>query len=64
MEALLNSENLAIVALVAWIATLKLDIKYYRELTGKQSAMIDKMTIAIRHIQEVLEISLTDKDSM
>jgi len=59
LESLLSHENAAIVVLVAWVVTLKMDVKYYREQTKQQWQLINKMTAAVQHVQQHLQLAIT-----
>lgn len=62
MEELLTSENLAIVVLVAWVGTLKLDVSYYRKQHGVQWDLINKMVNSVNSVRDVLHMSLDGDD--
>ena len=64
MEALLTSENLAIVVLAAWVGSLKLDISYYRKQHGVQWSIINKVVASVNSVRDVLHMTLQELEEL
>ena len=62
MEALLTSENMAIVVLAAWVIEMKFTIKYYRNRATEQWAAIDKFHTSINAVRNLLQMKLEEDD--
>ena len=62
MEALLTSENMAIVVLAAWVIEMKFTIKYYRNRATEQWSAIAKFHTSINAVRNLLQMKLEEDD--